>query len=368
MHSRFTLSPRLLAATLVFATLGGAFAHSAPRRPDVGLPVVVEGSHVTKSPSGGYEAAFGTLVLLDSPTATCSMMLRNAGRRPVRIEDVTTSCGCTTVVLTGPGASVVSMPLLLAPGAAAKLVATVDGGRLMPGRIRKGVFVHSDSGDLYIALTGIGVGPARLSVDTVDFGKVSAGQTVRRRVDIDLDPRVASMPLRLVSNDPDVVVDPAECAPGSARRSFTIGVADSPRLGPVDATVTLLPDDASGGYDRGFPMTFLPVTAEIVADIDVLPVEVGFGLVRAGDAPSKSVRLSGPGVRGGCLRLTCDRPYLRARLEEARGGAGSIVIGLAATAPAGKIDGRVLIETPKGARFSIPVSGTVAVLPRDNIR
>lgn len=326
------------------------------------LGVVVEGAHVTHPAPNSYELAFGTLQLLDQPTATWPITLRNKSARPVQIEELTPSCGCTSAVLRQSDEDV-PLPFALAPGGSATLLATVDTTRLTPGEIRKGLVIHSDVGDLNVALTGTGVGPAQFSVDSLAFGKVMVGQSLSRRIAVRLDPRVASIPFRIVSDDPNVLVKAVE-GTDCVRREYIVSLADPPRLGPVNSGLTLLPDDDSGGHARNYSACYLPVSATIVSDVDVQPTEATFGIVHAGTEATLDISLTGAKASISSIKLKSDTQFLSCMFsnEPGRGNRVYIKIVLSGKTPPGSFASQVRVTTPCGACFAIPVSAIVMKL------
>ncbi|MDR3711134.1 MAG: DUF1573 domain-containing protein [Capsulimonadaceae bacterium] len=332
--------------------------------------VVVGGNRVTRIAPGNYEYTFGTLKVIDLPTASFPITLRNISSRPIHIENVTTSCGCTSAMLTAAPASEgaeLPLPFALVPGAYATLLATVDASRLPPGEVRKGVYVHSDAGDLFVSLTGTSIGPAQFSVGSIAFGELTAGQIASRRIAVDLDARVASIPFRILSDDANVIVRPVDPSTASAgHREFDVSIAELPRLGQVNATLTLLSDDDVGDKNRDYSPSYIPVTAEIVADVQAMPTEAVFGLVRAGQTSPVEVRLTGSSIDISGLSFETGSPYIvcTAANRRASGGRRQVIlsIGLTADVPAGSFSSHVLVTTRSGVRFAIPVSATVTKL------
>jgi len=310
----------------------------------------------------------GKIFLMDASSLARSVTLRNTGSSPVCIEDVAPSCGCTSAILDRKGAHTgspgINLPFVLDPGQSIALAVKIDTTRLSAGLVRKTVFIHTDGDDLCIALAASAIGPVKFNVDDVDFGAVQAGKRASKRIDVLLDPRVASIPFHIVSDDPNVLVTAVKPA-ALLRRQFDISLSAIPRLGPLDVMLTLVPDVNAKAADRMYESTFLPVNGSVFANIDASPTEAVFGLVKAGQPAKICVNLVGKGLAQGAVRALATEKYIRATVSKTRmDGSGrmsaSLDIVLTAAAPAGQIASRVVVMSGSGTEFSIPVLATVS--------
>lgn len=329
---------------------------------------------ISRIGSGSYRYSFGTIRVLDTPAIECPITLRNRSAAPIEIREVSTSCGCTSAMLVSNRANSqpsppLALPVELAPAGAVTLCAEIDASRLESGSVQKSVFVRTDCGDFTVELDGDAIGAARFSVDTLDFGSVRAGQQVSQRIAVLLDPRIADAPFHIISDDPDVLVTAAP-AQNRLRREFLVRLALVPRLGPIYATLTLLPDNPAGESSM-YGSVYLSVEGDVRSDVEASPTEAVFGLVKAGRPAQLDVALDLPASSRGTVRASASAPYIRASLSQPERQADgkrkiTLNIDLTDSAPVGRIASQVTVTTSSGARFAIPVVATVASFASSN--
>ena len=294
-----------------------------------GLIVVARQGVTTGPPSTGH-SDFGAADPLSTPLLTPMLTLRNAGRKPITIERLQTSCGCTSALLGPEGAA---FPKSLVPGEQADVRVTVSTGSLH-GTIFKTVAVYARGSDAPAATLET---HARLqnsvvpSATPLDFGRVSAGTTYSLPLTMTLDPRLLKPggPANLFSFNPDVNVTQA----AAAKMSSTSQVATSQMAARAVAhayTVTLSPHAPIGRLYGTLSLPAMPsssqachavfVTGEVFGKMSASPTTILFGLVPAGQTASRQVALfAGPALLAGAA-VTSDSPWLSAHVSPSHSG------------------------------------------------
>jgi len=118
---------------------------------------------------------FGTIFQEDR--VDHEFVVRNIGDAPLKIDKVTSSCGCTAVL---------PPKKEIAPGATAPIRVTFRSGR-MKGPISKSIYVESNDPaqpKVTLTITGVVKQEVEISPGSVLFGNVGLGRTVERTVTI----------------------------------------------------------------------------------------------------------------------------------------------------------------------------------------
>lgn len=383
MAFSFRLMPGLLALALFGVRPDCATALSSRVQGETsasGLVLVAGGGVRCPRPTVG-EYDFGVIDMFRANPPGFAFTLQNTGKSPLTIDQVQSSCGCTTALLSGKRT--------LAPGEQTKVQVTLNPARLKPGKLDKVIVVLLEGNPapaVSVQLTGQMPELVSFSPKVLDFGRQMAGKAHTFSLTATYDARLLNGqgPVQIVSNNPDVEVRLATGkSPGKVQRDgrsylcqeVTVTLPAHAALGFVTGYACLAyrserskttvasgaqplamqPTDAIGGV-------FVPITGEVVGSISAMPSIVVFGSVTAAASPSQRVILRGaqsPDLEG--LIVTSSTPQLVARLLPSPKASGQSIgqaileVKLSPKAAAGNLQAAITVRTKKGERLVLPV-------------
>lgn len=341
------------------------------------LVVVAHSAGESASHPGVYDA--GTLDAMKAFQIEHTFTIRNTGAEPVTIDDLTSSCGCTTALVES-GSHARSLPFTVPPGRFANIRVEVDLEGEVVGTLEKYVWVHARGQTAPAAVLEVKatLPPlVALTPTTIDFGRVRAESTTERTVYIAVSPRLmADQPvIALGSSLPYVTVGPptaAGTAPAPSgeagrwpRLAYTVGLGAKAPIGAFadDLTVELTHVGAMNQVsEQSLDNEFVVVRGEVYGDIWVAPKSVVFGTVQAGSGAVKQITLTAaePAILAH-ITVATDSPWVSAALQGDRpspsSGASSSVyaISVSPAAPPGALDARVTFTTQTGQTLVVPV-------------
>ncbi len=291
------------------------------------------GKGMTASSPARYN--FGNADILDGRAIEHTFRLRNDGKKPLVLERLAASCGCTTLFLdeaalaVPPGAKAARIARTVLPGQTIPLRVRVDPSRLSTGEARKLVWVFARGSSLpalTLEMVGAIRSPITLDPPVLDFGRANAGAPSTLILTATLDARLLRVrePL-IVCDNPNVRITPLN-APKTAAASEAGNVA-SPRSAPGKIAMTtrtyrveLAPDIPLGVLNNRLSFVFvlpqsqaaqsmsasalpptramplgplIPVIGEVVGKLASQPKTLVFGLARPGQTLTRRLMLTG---------------------------------------------------------------------------
>jgi RNA polymerase sigma factor (sigma-70 family) len=209
--------------------------------------------------------------------------LKNAGKVPVKIDAVRTSCGCVTAVV---GAA------FLGPGQTGFLDVTVDARRFVG---RKTVTVHVQMGGDALLLRVSAESRADLVLDPgqLDFGIIPQGQGPTKTLTVDyaghLDWRVR--PVARDGSPLEVKVEESYRGPGQVGYRVSVTLRTDTPPGPLPQEVRLKTNDPVT------PLISIPVVGTVQPPLTAAPADLHFGNLRVGDQVERK------------LMVRCSKPF-----------------------------------------------------------
>lgn len=356
-RSRFFLRRALLGLALILLPPAACSASLAPGPPDAPL----------RATQAIYDA--GELDSLSTQTITHTFTVQNRGKAPVEIENLDSSCGCTTALVMADGRSE-SLPVRLMPGRSLAIRVQVDVSGEMVGRLEKSVWVSvAGHAEPVLTLTVSATFPplAQISPFTLDFGQVHEGVGEEKKVDLDLSPRLTlagtvvtlTCSLDKLSFGPPKLVGPVKAPDGRGpsweRLEYTTTLAKDAPLGSfatdIDAEITRM--GALGRVDQQLlPDTYAVARGEVVGDISTAPKSVVFGVVEVGQGATRTVtvKAASPEILAG-VSAASGSPWVTV----SPGKAGDYDISIVPNAPPGVLQATATFTTRSGEKLAVPV-------------
>lgn len=376
-----------------------AAADLAPRLPStpavrsqaLHLTVVGEGASASPSLSEGHYD-FGHAIALSGRRIEHTFLLRNDSDMPLHLGRLQPSCGCTSAVVDAPSGSSSSPPagivaapviitasvIIIAPHGEIKVHQSIDTTHLAAGPIEKYLWVFiQGQGDTAAILrtTGILDAGAVFSPNTLDFGRVPAGNMLARRLHLTLNPQLSapgqSLIPRLMTSSSDLVIrslDPQ--ASQSAENNglavkdhaYEISLSPHAHLGLIDGNLSLLLVSPTGSVQAIDASVSL--RGEVIGQVSAEPQSIAFGSVASGAASVQEIIVRGKSenaLQG--LKAATNSPYLIAKFSGAsthRGPTGTATrvlrISLSPRLPVGSLATQVNITLPDGQQLVLPAS------------
>lgn len=150
---------------------------------------------------------FGQFSLLSAAPIAHTFVLRINGQKPLTLERLHSSCGCTRAFVEGSARR--GMPLVMIPGRDVRIRVSVDPTKRRHGPARETVSLWvrgRTTPAVILQMIGTFLPPVSFSPTVLDFGIVRAHSARSLTVTVAMDARlqVLSRPPRLVCSDPDV--------------------------------------------------------------------------------------------------------------------------------------------------------------------
>lgn len=235
---------------------------------------------------------FGIQSVAQTSPIEHTFLLRNAGAKPLTVDHIQPSCGCTTALADGAAEGTATV---VNPGGQLRVHVSVDPGHLSPGQITKSVWIFlrdQSSPAATLLVTGTIRPAASFSPAVINFGQVKAGATPFQTVTVTLDPSLASaghVP-QLVSSDPAVTVAPRPAA-SAGSWAYIVSLSPKAHLGVLSGSLSLV--TAAVHSTDGSLSSSVPVIGTIVGDVTASPASVAFGTVKVGKVATQQIFLSG---------------------------------------------------------------------------
>jgi hypothetical protein len=313
--------------------------------------------------------------LLEGEKTTHSFHFRNAGTKPLRIFDVTTTCGCTAALASDS---------LVMPGEEGSVKVTFDSrGRM--GHQSKHVNVRTNDPEHTTVRLGI-KGDVRvvLRVDpkNINFGEVPAGE--KRRMTITLAPGTSSrfdildmeLPgeyfevrqakaIDILRRTWGLIRERAVRRFASIETKAALGIMVGNKYGKSlsagegksrSIAVTLLPTAPIGRHVgrlkiktdlEAKPSVEVAVYADVVGDLKAVPQYHSFGSIPRGEREEAVFRVvSRSGRRFRVSGATCTSAHASAEAREVTPGAEyEVRLRVSPKAPVGQLHGTVVVRT-----------------------
>ncbi len=383
------LQRRLAFALLLAGMLSAAWPCRAAEPPSGATRLHVAGGSGPPGPDpSSIHFDFGTIDPLAAAPLAHDFVLHNESKAPLMIERLQTSCGCTSVLLTGDAQQ---PPVALGAGESLALHVRMDAAHFRPGSADKFVWVYAAGASAPAAVIELTVQVPALAVfspSAVEMGRLRAGSSRSLPVAVALDARLAALGqrLELISSVPAVRVTPEyrvlEAGPDDGARVtrlYTLTLGAHADLGRFDGSLTFLvrptasvvgspqSPTAPGDYSAAVSGLVAPLSGEIEGEIRAVPSALVFGVIAVGRSATRSVAITGVderAMRG--LTATSASPLLTARLARptrSGGAAGStsptwlcsLEVTAGAALPVGTLETQVFVTTASGQRLAIPV-------------
>jgi len=285
-------------------------------------------------------------------TAEVEFPLANAGTEPLRIEQVITSCGCTTT----------SYPETLQPGEKGFLKAKLAANVFWNGIVEKHLTVKSNDPDqpsVDLQFTAQIRPLLQFSPSSLVSVNYKRGDVIRQVFTITPG---SDVPVEITGVTPG--------GPGTEARLLPAESGDKPGTARVE--VTIRPPDTGGDFTRGVLLQTtharvgaVPIVINGVAQdgFTVMPSLLYLAGLRttADTGPPKIVTLSKRIGSFHILSVTSDRPELKAEVrrptngEAAEEGDGEISIRYLGGLPQGQAEGKITVTTDDPARPTIEI-------------
>lgn len=366
------------------------------------------------------EIEFGQVSALDAPQLERTFQLKNAGKAPVTIERLQTSCHCTSAFFETPtgsrasdiGASKTYTSQTLRPGQTATVRVRIDLAQLTAGSVVKSVFVYLKGNSqpaAFVTLSGELRSSLTLWPQKLDFGQVPMGSPRTLTITTTFDPRLAApdaLPM-LVSSDPDIQVAPAPKTlaavgdvPGQRnlknaplQQTYLITLSAS-SAGPVSSVLSFAPTvpridsmaaktkmeatartkqpiSAKTDTSTILARISVPVQGEVVGDVAAEPSALALGPVPGQRSAVGRVMLTvqNADALAGAV-MSSPSPYVSAKIQTVQpllGGGGAntlpgsrmLEVTISPKAPLGLMQTTVIVTLTNGQRLHIPISAYI---------
>ena len=272
-----------------------------------------------------------------------TVVVRNSGTTTLRIHSISSTCGCTSGVIT---------PSVLAPGAQGALTVTVYPARFLGFDSEKTLFINSNARPANLCVV-FKIDPELiLEPATLDMGKIAKGASPSARVFVR---QAGNEPIELKGvsvpeKDPLLVVSsikvPTEQwrTPDRAEYVVTVGIRPEAPSGPF-ATSFLLE-----GTCTRLPKLRYFVTGEVVAPYRVDPHILTPGRIVPGQILSKTIKISADAALD-VFDVVVEGSLSAVAKRSERSGAYEIELSVSPDAVAGFLSAKVA--------FSVRIEGVV---------
>jgi uncharacterized cupredoxin-like copper-binding protein len=212
-------------------------------------------------------------------------ILENRGKKPLRIDKVNATCGCT-----------VGQPEKneLAPGESTKVKTTFN-TQTFNGPVTKTLIVDSNDTTqprFNLNVTGRVVQAFRTNTTEVNFGSLRKGTKFQDQSFDVLTPGTLNAALLDAQSDHTAVKARIDRLPaGSPARGFrvTVSIEGNPPVGQIRGKLTLITDLPS---QKQFEVPFV---AQIDGEVAVTPRQFSFGNLKSGETATKEIRITKTG-------------------------------------------------------------------------
>ncbi|HEX5323360.1 MAG TPA: DUF1573 domain-containing protein [Capsulimonadaceae bacterium] len=356
----------------VALALASAPVLAAPNSP-VKLVVLPQNNSVdVKGQASAYDA--GAINPLDTDQITHTFQLKNESKSPVLIDDLTSSCGCTTAVLMAGGRSQ-PLPVRLAPGQTIGIQMQVSVVGDLMDSVDKYVWVHVEGQDdppVTLEIKATFPPLVVLSPTTLDFGHVRAGTGKQLTVIAEVSPLLppTKTVVTLTGGLSFLEVGPpleARYGAGPAgakgdwrRLKFTVGLDKDAPLGSFAADLTAhitrlgVLGQASG---QDLANTYVVARGSVEGDFVVSPGTLIFGTVSAGHMAEKSLAIKGlvPGILAGLSVMSDDKRITISPDSSPAADTSVYRVVISSSAPAGVLQTSIIVTAQNGQTQTVPV-------------
>jgi hypothetical protein len=370
-----TLSRLALTACLLLALSGLPALASASPDPAVRLTVVPGRSVSSAAQPGIYDA--GALDPLSSPHIEHTFVVRNDTKSPLVIDDLTSSCGCTTALMVTAGHEQ-PLPVRIAPGQSVGIVVNVDVEGEIVGKLEKFVWVHGRDNSDPVATLEIEASTPPLVVfspATLDFGRLRAGEEKQLSLYATVSPTLQSRNLQLsLSGALPYLKVGSPVAAGSAaapdgikgtwpRLQFMVTLLKSAPICSFAADLQAQVKGPGLGEDpSGLLATdYVVATGKILGDISAMPSSLVFGTVKAGHGATRTLTIKelSPDALAG-LSVTSNSPWVKVTPGVTDLGAADYQVAISPSAPDGVLSAKISFTTKSGQTLDVAVLAYVA--------
>lgn len=264
-----------------------------------------------------------------------TVLLRNTTSQPLRVEQVGTSCGCTTT----------EVPTAIPPHGTAPLTVRFDAHGHLPGALHEEAFLTfggASSSEVAVPVIGMVAHVVARSRDTLVLGGKPDASAVLTLTRLDGKPLTAS-----VLQVPNALrAQITSVSPAVLR--LAVHVAGPSMAGQHEEAVALRLNDAL------LPTLTIPVSWSTASRYRILPPSVNFGSVAPGAALSRNIDITGPFASG--LRVVSAPPGWTAFVQKGA-NAFSATLTLHGSAKGGLLHSSVLLATgnAREPNITIPV-------------
>lgn len=289
---------------------------------------------------------FGTA--LSGPPIKHVFTVRNAGKAPLKIVKVVTSCGCTAAK---PSKEV------LAPGEIATIATTVD-TRLEHGHSLSVVtLATNDPSKPEIELKIEGDIKPQVSAQPADvnFGNVHHGTAVTRDVIVNVMVGRKGFKLKSVKNSsPYIKVTTAQRSDGKPGALLHVALLPTMPPGPISDTIRI---------DTNRSPLRVGILGTVVGDLTVKPQQVSFGILPHHQGAIRIIRVTNSGRRAvKVIGVESTNQAVEAEVKPVTPGKEyKVTLALRPNTPDGQIRGALTIKTndPKQTTLTVPYFGIV---------
>ena len=294
---------------------------------------------------------------------------------------------------------ILPLPTTVAPGSQVSIFVSIDPSDVFSGPVTQSVNVmvqDQASPAAILIMSGTLQNGIAFSPSVLNFHEVTAGSGASLALSVTLDRRLHrhlpfSLDLRLVSNNPDILIRRTPHSHSKAEDTAAASVVvplPSPKIivedFPKDSVVTyqiILSPHASLGTLKGnisiiapqYPNIILlvnaqvPVSGEVIGDVTCWPPVVVFGSVPVGTTVTKIVTITSH-KNLAQMKAFSSNPNISVRLTPKTidkstgtvpGRSWQLEITLGSQTPISSVEDKVSVMTPSGQHLEIPVFASV---------
>ena len=279
-----------------------------------------------------------------------SFRLRNTGDARLRIEHVKSSCGCTVGVASGSE---------VAPGGETEVSVRFDTTGVA-GRTKRTVTVYTNDPDAPVTgltLTGQVATDLVVTPTPLYLGKIRRGQTVRRELRIAPGRPNAAYSVAWIEHANPILRTTLAALPAGAGQTIAVELGPELPFGRFNDKLILHTTSPRE------PTLEVPIFGSVEGDVVVLPPQMTFGVVHAGDLPPHDLYIRNRGTRPLTVKnVVVPQDLVSYELDTVKEGVEyRLRLRLRDGLPAGKAEGVVEIFTdhPEEGHVVVPLYAIV---------
>ncbi|MEY4701993.1 MAG: hypothetical protein RL326_2180 [Pseudomonadota bacterium] len=275
--------------------------------------------------------------------------LRNAGDGDLTIQRVSPACGCTAAAVSSN---------VVKPGGTEKIKVEFDTTGFSGAKTKSiQVLTNSvDKSEMTLILTGTVVRGVSLTPERLDFGEINANSSLPTRTKeftLEMNEGVDFEVKRATSYSPHIAVRQVGAQPRKVTYSVEL-LPDAPKGELRDRVIV----EFEGGKQASVN---IPVSANVLADLRVVPSTVSFGIVGGESVIERRVRFENSSGRKVAVNsINSSHPAVSASLVEVEAGKkGVLVVKLDPTRMTGDLKANLDLKTdhPEDKIVSLSVYG-----------